>query len=557
MDQLKPLLYLELRQLINSIKNTARSPKRLIPMLIFGAWIFSSMIQSLLIMSGNISSNSPRFDLLQQININMIETGVFLFFAIGSVLVLYSAFSSGIMIFSLAHIDFLFPTPISRRSVLIVKLLRDYVKYGFYVAFFFMIIGSPIFGALHVSIIPWGFISIAAVLALLLFVVNLAHTINIVFTFGFERLKQAGLMIKAALVAALLVLIGYGIYQYITTGDSYASLLSAANSPIGNIIFAPAKWTAILFLAPLLGVTSDGWINLIMLWGLAAGSFLLLLSRRENIYEPSLGVSVKYAKKRQAMRSGDYSSVRISDLQEKGTRRASGFHVPPFGRGAVALVWKNLLLKYRVSRAQAALMIVMPLVAIYMVQRFVGPKDRFMLQYLPFGLLYIIWILSMTAQAEMRSELKQANILKSMPIAAWKVILAQNISAVAYLTAGVAAFAVSIWAFIPETRPDLLLLCSISAPFFAFANVSAMSISSILYPDMRDISQNYIFGMVGFLLIAIAALPTLVLGGILWGVFRLPWYITAACISVANIIVGAAGISIAGLLFRKFDPTGE
>ena len=56
-------------------------------------------------------------------------------------------------------------------------------------------------------------------------------------------------------------------------------------------------------LAPLKGITyPDGWLELGGLLGLALASAVLLLSRKENIYEPSLGISVKFARARAAAR---------------------------------------------------------------------------------------------------------------------------------------------------------------------------------------------------------------------------------------------------------------
>src|SRR5690606_34831913 len=128
----------------------------------------------------------------------------------------------------------------------------------------------------------------------LLIVVNIAHTINIVFTFGYERLKQARVVIKAVLFIGPVSAVLYGLYQYASTGSSYMSVMWAANSPVMNALFAPARWCAVLLLAPLYSLTPEDWRNFALLWILAGASFALLMSRRENIYEPSLGISASF-----------------------------------------------------------------------------------------------------------------------------------------------------------------------------------------------------------------------------------------------------------------------
>lgn len=551
-----PLLYLEFRQLINSIKNTARTPKRLIPALIVGAWVASWFIRGLMLALGD-GPQAPNIQMLGDRDAELIQQGVFLFMSIGSVLVMYGAFSNGMMIFSVAQIDFMFPTPISRRTVLLVKLVKDYLKYGAYVAFFYLFIGFAVFGVLRARFMPAGLISIAAVTALLVLVVNVSHIINIVFTFGFERLKQAGLAAKAALIAIPASAVGVGIYQFVRTGDSSISILSAANSPIIKFVFAPADWCATLFLVPLArqGVTSDDIARLFLLISLAIMSFLILLSRKENIYEPALGVSVKFAARRRAIRSGDYVGIRTDALKEKGATRAGRLTLPPFGQGATALLWKSLLLRYRVSVTQLLMMLVLPVVIVLVFKTAVRTDEP--LRYLPYVLIYVVWVLSLIAASEMRAELKQANILKSMPIAAWKVMLVQAINSTIYLTVGGCVFALSILLLVPEVHKELLLACAVMVPSLGFMNVSLAIISAILYPDLRDPAQSFLGGLVAFILISIAFVPCVVIS-LAWVMIAGRSILTAAmAASLANLLTGAAAIAVAGILFHRYDPTSE
>ena len=551
---MKALLYLELRQFINSLKNVLRSPRRLIPALIIAAWLVSTILGNLLILSG--AAEGPRGGGLAQsaVPVAEIEAGIFLLLSLGMMLTVYQAFTTGFLVFSIAHIDFMFPAPISRRGVLLVKLVKDYLKYGFWVALFFVLLGAPAFAAVDVSVLPTGLIGIAGLTALLLMVVNVANTVNLVFTFGFERLKQAGLAVKVVLTGAVASMIGLGVYQYLLTGDSYASILWAVDSPLVNVVFAPARWCAGLVMVPLKGVTDEDLVRLLALWALAIGSFALLMSRRENIYEPSIGISVKYARRRQAISSGDYTGVRLEAFRERGVKRSSWVSIPPFGRGAVALCWKNLVSKYRMSSTHLIALLVAPLLLI-LIKHFV--KTTMVLHFLPVILVYMVFLLSIMAAAEVRAELRYANILKPMPIAAWKVMLAQAVNASLYLGLGIAFFAGLMYVLLPETRGQLLLVSAVTAPFIGFACVSAAMIPSLLYPDTRDAAQNYIYNLVGFLLVSVATIPTIVLGVALLWIADLPAWIGLTAVCGANTIVGAAGISVAGSIFRRFDPTAE
>jgi len=519
------------------------------------AWIMQALIASFAT-PGSARDFGNRALASTALPSELIRVGAFLALCIGSVFVLYKSLSSGSLVFSIAHIDFLFPTPISRRAVLLVTLIKDYLKYAFWVAFFVMFMGSPLCLSLGLSVFPSGLITIAALTGYLLFVVNVSHTVNIIFTFGYERMKQAGRLFKLVLTIVLGTALIFGVEQYVRTGDSHLSFLTAANSPVLKTIFAPADWCASLALAPLLPVTSTDLSHLPVIWMLALASLGILLSRKENIYEPSLGVSVRASKYRLAMRSGDQTAFRTEIMREKGNHKAGRFTIPPFGRGAVALFWKGILTRYRMSFGQLVLMLVLPVIIALLAQRTLD-FDRHIALYLPYALIYIAFVFSITVQPLVRAELRQANILKSMPIAGWKVMLVQSVSGSLFMAIGILVFAGALWALIPDSRTSLLPACAIAAPFLGFACISMTIIPALMYPDTRDSSQNFTCSLIGFMLASLAVIPTIVIGFVvLWGLKASVW---AALVPIClmNLIIGAAGVAISGAIFRRFDPTSE
>lgn len=559
MRRLKPLLYLEIRQFINSLKNTLRTPKRLIPALImtaaYSAWIAQGLIG--MFAASNIGRHGSAIAVgSTALPGETIRAGAFLILCIGSVIALYKAFAEGSLVFSIAHIDFLFPTPISRRWVLLIKLVKDYLKYAFWVAFFVVFLGSPLCLALGYSVFPSGLITIAALTGYLLLVVNVAHTLNIILTFGYERLKQADKVLKLGLIVVLGSVVVLGLSEYTRTGNSSLSFLTAADSPILRTVFAPADWCANLALAPLLPVTHTDMSNLSLIWILALVSFGLLMSRKENIYEPSLGVSVRASKVRLAMKAGDQTALRTEMMREKGSRKAGRVAIPPFGRGAVALLWKSLLTRYRMSVGQLVLMLVLPTMIAVLAQNTLY-RDAGILRNLPYILIYISFVLSITVQPLVRAELKQSNILKAMPIAGWKVMLVQSVNGSIYMAMGILVFAGALWALVPGSRTPLLPACAVAAPFIGFACISVTIIPALMYPDTRDSAQNFICNLIGFMLTSIAIVPTIVVGLLMLLVIKTSVWMTLVPICLVNLIIGAAGVVISGAIFRRFDPTTE
>lgn len=561
---MKPLLYLEIRQFLNALKNTTRSPKRLVVALIIGACFFSWFLNMALLVTGTSHVQSSGFSGLLERHAEIFRVGAFLLLCFGSLAVVYQAFSSGSLVFSMAHIDFLFPTPIPRKSVLLVKLLKDYLRYTFWIAFLVTCMGLPTTTAAKLSFLPYGLVSIAALTAYMLFIVNVAHTVNIVFTFGYDRLRQTDRIIKLtlALVAACVLVVG--VFQYVHSGgDCYLTIHRATGSPVIRAIFLPADWCATLTVAPLMPPAETDLTHLGLLWVLAAASFALLMSRRENIYEPSLGITAKVTKMRQAMRAGDTTAIRVEMMSEKGRKSAGMLVIPPFGRGAVALFWKGLLTRYRMSVGQLIAMLVLPALLCYMLGNFSPIND--ILKYLPVILVYLSFVFSITVQPQVRSELKYANILKAMPIASWKVMLVQSVSGAGYLSLGILMFAAAMWLFIPETRNDVLRASIIISPFLGFSCISAAVIPALMYPDTRDSAQNFFCNLIGFALIIVASVPSIVLGSLLvWLTCSLSpngnpdvplWIVVPLCL--VNVLIGAAGVAISGAIFRKFDPTSE
>jgi len=292
------------------------------------------------------------------------------------------------------------------------------------------------------------------------------------------------------------------------------SVIWATKSPIMNVVLAPVKWCSTLVLTPLIGFTgSEGWLQLGSLLGLSLASGLLLLSRKENIYEPSLGISVKLARRRAAARSGDYSLMREEAMREKGLRQIWGGTLPPFGLGATAFVWKNLLIRFRTSRSYIFLGAFLALALIYSIRVFAPDKKN--LEWLPIMFMYAAMGMSMAAQIDMRAELRQANIVKGMPIVAWKIVMAQVASSVASMTLAMWGLGACLWLFAPVVRGPIFCACALGLPFLAFAVAPAAMIPAILYPEMRDMLQNYLSGMLAVLFVGMAVAPPAAVGNAL------------------------------------------
>ena len=171
--------------------------------------------------------------------------------------------------------------------------------------------------------------------------------------------------------------------------------------------------------------------------------------------------------------------------------------------------------------------------------------------------MYAAMGMSMAAQIDMRAELRQANIVKGMPIVAWKIVMAQVASSVASMTLAMWGLGACLWLFAPVVRGPIFCACALGLPFLAFAVAPAAMIPAILYPEMRDMLQNYLSGMLAVLFVGMAVAPPAAVGATYFFLLRrdLCSAIILAC--AASAVMGAAGVCVASRAFRAFDPSGE
>lgn len=550
---MKPLIYLELRQLANSIKNLARSPKRLIPAVIIGAWLISAVIQNLLIASGLSQPMMPSVHTLRALPVDAMWSGIFLLLSVTSGLVIYSALSEGLLVFSPSHIDFLFPTPINRRNVLAFKLLRDYVKYAVLAAIFFMALGSPLYGSLRIPPYPTIILSWLGSFFLIVFVMNVTHTLNIVGTFGAHRLRFASRLVKFGMLGIAGIIIAAAAVHFSRTGQAFPSFIAATRNGLATVLLSPIAWCTDLILAPITGVVYETWGELLWLFVLASGSTVVLLSRPENIYEPSLGISMRMARVRAAMRVGDVVTARIQAGGWRGRHTYLAPPIPPFGRGASALLWKNLVVRIRTLRWGVAMILVLPLGAAAAAALV---NQTIILRLAPLAIPYCVWLLALTSQQEMRGELRQANIVKAMPVSSFRIIAAEVFYHWLMILVVVLVAALSIWLFISQTDPDMLSLTVVISLALGFTCVAAVSIPVLLYPDSRDKMQEVITHLVSFVLASIVILPSLLVA-VAFVLLRANLALTACVVVALNGALAWSALAIAGALFGRFDPTAD
>src|SRR4051794_31559313 len=126
MKQLKPLLYLTCRTVVNGVRRAVTSPKRLVYFLFFLSYYFFIFIRPTFTPSRfeRIGAPTGVVGTLPFPPLEVIDAFAFAVFAVLSLFQM-STLSVYQTALRTADVDVLFPTPISPRLVLLFKIARD------------------------------------------------------------------------------------------------------------------------------------------------------------------------------------------------------------------------------------------------------------------------------------------------------------------------------------------------------------------------------------------------------------------------------------------------
>ena len=547
------LLYLKLRQFVNYIIVTARTPKRLIPALIMILYFVGVFVPQIFVMRG-ASGHGHRMGVQLP---EIVPTLVFLLFAAVLIHQVHKAFSEGMLVFGPSDVDFLFPMPIDPRKILALKLATIYVKLGLYVAFFtfiFLLQLGMVMGA-QAGLVVRAWLGVIFFMA---FVVNIRTFINLISTFRDGTKWWAPLVVRAVANGFVIVTLGSIAYLWWATGSLSGAAVHVLSHPVYTIMLLPARWAADQVACVLGAANPVAGRELLAMGLLTLITFVLVMLRNENPYEPSLAISARAAAVRAAMREGGLARVRTLAWNRRVRKSNVRSVVPPFGRGAIAIVWKNLNITARTSGTAAvtgALIIAGLLIASKIAYPHAVPPIA--VEGVASAILgYVTFIIAIYALQLFRGELKMANILKPMPIPSWQIVMAQAAHGAVLIggLAGVIAIMVGLTYGLSLRGP--LLLVAIAAPFVAYSAFCWQSTIAILYPRWDDPTQQFVGGLLATFSGMISVIPAGVVVGLLYA-FRFGSLLAALGVAAVSVAMSAGGIAASGYLYSRFDPTDE
>ncbi|MBI3920074.1 MAG: hypothetical protein HY318_01555 [Armatimonadetes bacterium] len=549
------LIRLELKRLKNSLRNLARSPVRLIVSGLTVLLILFGLAGQLALLFAPVGS--ARSETLAGFTGSRGENlGPLLFLVLlwTSYHVIDSGLRGGLLAFNASEVDFLFPSPLPRRTVLLFKLSLDYVKLGGSVAlvFLWLMPQTRLCGAQHTRaallLSPW------AVFFYYMFLLNVSHLFNFLYTFHAERMRYLPFLVKASFAGCVTLILLLMLGQT-PAGGWLPRFTHALRSTTVSALLFPliATWEALM--APFNGLPPVLLQKILGLASLAVVSFGVLMSRPENIYEPTIGVSLLRSQIRAATRSGNWQAARALWMLTR-KQQTSSFRLAPFGYGSMSLVWKSLALSLRnPARTLVFCLAVAVLSAIGL--RYLASKpwaDKKIIEFAPLLALYVCWIVGMTTFNLQRSDLRQANVLKPLPIPPWQVALAQTLPLTLGTSVGVSLSLLMMALAVPAIDARLCVAIGLALPAMMLLLSAGNLGLATMFPNPTDPVQNMSAGFAGLIMSAMLMAPTFGTGAILWALGMPGWVVGAGGGFVAAVMAGLT-LAVAGALYRRFDPT--
>jgi hypothetical protein len=486
--------------------------------------------------------------------------------------------------FSEAEVAFLFPAPVTRRTLVHYQLLSSLLRTLLSALILSLIVArnGALPGTGWMRFLGWWL---------------LMNTLSLHFTgsaFALTRLQDRGvgslrriLLVLALLVAAALVVIWW--WQSHPPAapaadlDAFASLAAvftsyAATGPL-HWLLLPTRW----LLAPLFAGSVPAFLQALGPALLVyAAHYLWVLRGATSFEDATIARAEKRASRVAAIRAGNF---RLSSATPKS--RAAPFKLAATPRVELAFLWKNLLGTAAYLRLRTALVAATLILLLY---SWPGDQPGLLAARQVLGAIalalgaYALILGPQLARQDLRGDLLNMDLLKTYPLHGWQVVLGELLTPLAVLSmicwlclliAGLAFNTPQAsWAS-TELRAITIIGAALAAPLLAAIQLVVVNAATLLFPAWQQLTQTRASGgidvmgqrilfMVGQQLVMILSLlPAAIVAGLVLLVARLfAGDALAAAIAGASALAVLAveawvGIGMLGERFDHFDLSAE
>lgn len=359
-----------------------------------------------------------------------------------------------------------------------------------------------------------------------------------------------------------------GLAQYV------ASLLSVA--PLSWLLL-PAKWVIQPVLAPNFAYFAKALGPALLVY---VAHYAWVLRSEVSFEEASIAKAEKRAARVAAMRSGN---MRLNASAPKA--RTSPFDLSRVRRPELAFLWKNLLSTAEYLRGRTAL--IAAAIIIVGCTWITRGEHEVLRTVVSIGSMifaaYTLVFGPMLARQDLRTDIVNADLLKTYPLRGWQVVFGEMLAPVVVIT-------MLIWLMLlaasltfdsskmPWLTPNLHIVATLAiaivVPFLCAIEVLVMNVGVVLFPawmqtvhdrspGIEVMGQRILFFAALVLAMIVALLPAAIGAGLVFLLFR--WLINIPVASVLGLsfalitLYGEIGVGVQwlGERFEKFDLSVE
>ncbi len=468
---------------------------------------------------------------------------------------------SGLLDFSEAETAFLFPAPVSRRALLVYRMMRS--QLGLLFGAIIMGLATPSIGGfarLRIGVAMWVLLFIGKVYFTGVTLVRVRRTA----TSGSDR-RRAWLPIGA--VAAAVVIVGTALVRAFAAApisgvqDALIRLSGAMSSGLPSVMLWP--FTAVM--RPFAAEWPGPYLRSLV-WAIVVLVALIawVLKSDEAFQEAAADV----AHKRAAVKGSQAPSLRV---------RAVGLPLALTGRPETAFAWKAALQTMRVvdRRSLARLAAVVVSLSVVAVSASAARGIAVMLgTFAVAGVGFAIVMAPQALRIDMRQDLQHLELLKTWPVTASAIVRGEMlwpgalVTVVAWALLGLALF-LSAGVF-TRTNLELRIVVAASvaalAPALIFAQFAIHNGIALMFPAWVPLGNQRARGLDAMgqrlillggtmLVLLVMALPGGVAGAIVWFAFR-PLVAIGALVPAAVACAAVIGVEVL-LITEMLGPVYE
>ncbi len=542
---MKPILLMSGWKIRNALRTTFSDPRKYGPLIFFTLFILGSIALT------TFGFNSVPVDPAngRAINPEILRAITTFCMILLGLSVIDAGLGDQLLAFPMSDVDYIFPSPISRRIVLANRLPALTIGAIFFGGMV-LIVFSSVTRFSH-STIPThshysapGWIPTVALIASTGTYFNLAMFVSI-------------------MVPNRSILHRYMIGVFVALGASIAliwwirgasTLVSIANSNWVRIPFKPSSLASDILVA---GFNHQPAYRTLLYLLIGYGvSLIPLFVTNTNWYEQSIASAERVSTIRQAAKGGlaGVMAAKSASFKHKGVKT---YTVSPFGTGAMALFWAHLSAAWKKPFANFIAPAIGGIVLGFLAAA-ISAKNNSAL--IGIGLLagitaYLTLFFMQIARTAAESSIRRRELLSPLPILGWQAVLANlGVPIVAFgLFCLGAALAYSVTG--SQYWSMLAVAFVVFMPIRMASRMSLQYVVILGYPDLADklqqVVSNCVYGVVALPLIVgegILLIPSLILRSIWLGIFTL---------TIVQIPMLVLTLYLAGKASEKAIATGE